>query len=251
MKILSFVLKLALALALIVALLGIAMYFAGYDFYAKVDKTTIYDSAGGYKVSTTDPLTVELGYSMFSGNSEGVEGYSVMVVPNPIAGKDFNFVYGGTPYSYQAEKDLTKGFYIDYGETEFKIAPKGDFKEIIKLSKGGQGNVEVDKNDFYANMYTIIIYSQDGEDSVKIHISNLEDGYVGGNNSNTDDSNDDSDGGTTDSGSDNNDNTGGDSGGSTGGNSGGSTGGSSGGNSGGNTGGSTKPWPLPGGFDIV
>ena len=246
MKIISFVIKLALALALVVVLLGIAMYFAGYDFYARVNDTTIFDSAGGFKMSSTEALTVKIGYAMSTGDDESIKGYSVMVVPNTIAGKDFTYIAGGTSYSYQAEKDLTAGFNIVYGENEFKIYPKGDLKKVLESVRSNQGNVEVDMSKCYSNMYTLIVYSHDGEDFVKIHFTNLDDGVKNDNPGTTDSSTTDSstnNGGTTDS-SSNNNNSNND----TGGNSGGSSGGNSGGNS---SGSSTKPWPPPGGYDII
>ena len=155
-------------------------------------------------------------------------------------------VGGGTSYSYQAEKDLTAGFNIVYGENEFKIDPKGDLKKVLESVRSSQGNVEVDMSKCYSNMYTLIVYSHDGEDFVKIHFTNLDDGVKNDNPGTTDSSTTDSstnNGGTTDS-SSNNNNSNND----TGGNSGGSSGGNSGGNS---SGSSTKPWPPPGGYDIV
>ena len=180
MKIISFVIKLALALALVVVLLGIAMYFAGYDFYARVNDTTIFDSAGGFKMSSTEALTVKIGYAMSTGDDESIKGYSVMVVPNTIAGKDFTYKLGESEMSFQAMPDLTKGFIIEKEDNSFTIKSKGCLGMIltnIHLEEMIEDSLTLshNHNDDYENMYTLIVYSNDGEASVKIHFNNADD----------------------------------------------------------------------------
>ena len=182
MKAVFSVIKFILILALLVGLIGVAMYFSGYTMYAKIGENTIFESGSGYTVSSVEPLKVDLGYTFDYGGEKDMSGYSVMVVPNAIAGKDFTYKVGDNEYSYQATKDLTKGFDIECEETSFTIKSKGCLGVILseihkeELTTNGGGITHNHKND-YDNMYSLVVYSNDGESSVKIHFSNQEDNH--------------------------------------------------------------------------
>ena len=182
MKIVISVAKFIILIAVLVALIGIAMYFSGYTMYAKIGEKTIFDVGSGYTVSSTKPLKVDLGYTFDFGGEKDMSGYSVMVVPNTIAGKDFTYKLGETDKSFQAIPDLTKGFIIEKNDSYFTIKPVGCLNSI--LGKIHQEELQQDSltishhhSSDYENMYTLVIYSNDGESSVKIHFSNEDDNH--------------------------------------------------------------------------
>ena len=181
-KIVISVAKFIILIAVLVALIGIAMYFSGYTMYAKVGENTIFDVGSGYTVSSTTPLRVDLGYTFDFGGEKDMSGYSVMVVPNTIAGKDFTYKLGEMEKSFQAIPDLTKGFVIEKNDSFFTIKSVGCLDMI--LGKVHQEELQQDglsishhHGSNYENMYTIVIYSNDGESSVKIHFSNEDDNH--------------------------------------------------------------------------
>lgn len=180
MKIAISIAKFIILIAILVGLIGVAMYFSGYTMYAKVGEDTIFDSGSGYTLSSTEPLKVDLGYTFDFGGEKDMSGYSVMVVPNTIAGKDFNYKLGESEMSFQAIPDLTKGFYIEKEESSFTIKSKGCLGMIltnVHLEEMMEDQLALSHihNGDYENMYTLIIYSNDGEASVKIHFSNADD----------------------------------------------------------------------------
>lgn len=180
MKIAISVAKFIVLVALLVGLIGIAMYFSGYTMFAQVGEDIIFDSGSGYTVSSTTPLKVDLGYTFDFGGEKDMSGYSVMVVPNAIAGNDFTYKLGETEKSYQAIPDLTKGFIIEKEDTYFTIKSKGCLGTILtnvhleELMEDAS-SLSHNHNGDYDNMYTLIVYSNDGEASVKIHFNNAED----------------------------------------------------------------------------
>lgn len=180
MKIVISIAKFIVIVALLLALIGVAMYFSGYTMYARVGEDTIFDTGSGYTVSSTTPLKVDLGYTFDFGGEKDMSGYSVMVVPNAIAGKDFTYKLGETEKSFQAIPDLTKGFIIEKEDTYFTIKSKGclgmvltniHLEELVEDASSLSHN----HNGDYDNMYTLIVYSNDGEASVKIHFNNADD----------------------------------------------------------------------------
>lgn len=120
-----------------VAVCGVIAYFTGgftsdfKTFYVCVDGKNVLSAADGYELTTEKSMTVEVKYTFGAFNKENT-GYSVKVVPNTIAGKDFDFTLDGQVYSYQAEPDLTAGFDIEKDETSFKITPKGGINKILQ-----------------------------------------------------------------------------------------------------------------------
>ncbi len=164
-----------LLVVIIVGIIGVvARYTGGFTsgfktFYVNVDGKDVMTQASGYTLKPEDSLTVDVKYT-FSSPSDEVQGYSVMVVPNAIANKDFDFTLDGDIYSFQAENDLTKGFDIEYGESSFTIKPKGTLQEIIQAV---YPEYEVgDCSSFgYKDMFTLIVSSYDGQSSVKLNFT--------------------------------------------------------------------------------
>ena len=174
-KIVAYVL---VVLALVSAVGFIAYFTGGFTsgfktFYVEVDGKQILTNASGYSIPVGESMTVDVKYTM----SEEASGYTVKVVPNKLAGKDFDFTLDGEVYSYQAEKDLTAGFDIEYGDTSFTIKPKGTITDILKAVYPGS-TVEDCRDFAYDNMFTLVITSYDGESSVKVNFTVSED--VGG-----------------------------------------------------------------------
>lgn len=76
-------------------------------------------------------------------------------------------------YSFQAETDLTAGFDISRKETSFTITPKGGVTEVLRAV---YPNNEIgdcsDKG--YEDMYALIVTSYNGEASVTLYFSVLQ-----------------------------------------------------------------------------
>ena len=180
MKIAISVAKFIILVVLLLGLVGIAMYFSGYTMYAQVGEDVIFDSGSGYTLSSTEPLRVDLGYTFDFGGEKDMSGYSVMVVPNAIAGKDFTYTLGESEMSFQATPDLTEGFIIEKEDTYFTIRSKGCLAWVLMnvyLEEMENEDIVLshDHSGDYDNMYTIVVYSNDGEASVKIHFNNTDD----------------------------------------------------------------------------
>ena len=162
-----------LILLIVVGAIGFLAYYTnGFTggiktFSVECNGKEVMTSANGFEMTVNEPLTVKVKYT-FGG--ENVSGYSVKVVPNKLAGKDFDFKVDEYLYSYQAEKDLTDGFDVEYGENIFTIKPKGNLTGILQALY--PNNVVEDCNIYsYENMFTLIVYSYDGESSVLLNFS--------------------------------------------------------------------------------
>ncbi len=171
-KIIAYIL---VVLALVSAIGFIAYFTGGFTsgfktFYVEVDGKQIMTSANDYKIPAGESMTVDVKYTM----SDEANGYSVKVVPNKLAGKDFDFSLDGEVYSYQAEKDLTAGFEIEYGDTSFTIKPKGTITDILRAVYPGSA-IEDCRDFAYDNMFTLIVTSHDGESNVKVNFTVSED----------------------------------------------------------------------------
>lgn len=167
-----------LVLLVIVGVIGVIVRFTGgftsdfKTFYVSVDGKDVLTSASGYKLTTTQPMTVEVKYAFGSAGGDA-SGYSVKVVPNAIENEDFDFALNGDVYSFQAETDLTAGFEIERGETSFTLTPKGGVTEVLQAV---YPNYEVSdcRGKGYENMYALIVTSYNGKASVKLCFSVLE-----------------------------------------------------------------------------
>ncbi len=168
-KIISWVL---IVLVLVAGIGAIAYFTGGFTgefktFYVVVNDKDILTSASDYEVSISEPLTVNVKYTFAE---DGVNGYSVKVVPNALQGKDFDFIVDGEAYSFQSESDLTAGFDIEYNDSSFVIKPKGTLNEVMaavypssKLGDlTGMG---------YENMFLLVVDSYNGESTVTLAFS--------------------------------------------------------------------------------
>ena len=168
--------KILTYILMVLILLGtvgfIAHYTGGFTgkfktFSVECNGKEVMTSANGFTTSVNEPLFVKVKYA-FGG--ENVSGYSLKVVPNVLVGKDFDFMVDGYVYSYQAEKDLTDGFDVEYGENFFNIKPKGTLTEILQAIY--PNSVIEDCSQYsYENMFKLIVFSYDEESSVLIHFS--------------------------------------------------------------------------------
>lgn len=158
-----------------VAVCGVIVYFTGgftsdfKTFYVAVDGKNVLSTADGYELTTETPLTVDVKYTFGAFNKEN-SGYSVKVVPNKIDGKDFDFTLDGETNFFQSEKDSTKGFDLDRGETSFTIKPKGGIDKILQAVYP-DSELEDCRNKAYENMYALVVTSYNGEASVTIYFS--------------------------------------------------------------------------------
>ena len=151
---------------------GFLAYFTGgftsefKTFYIEVNGKDIMTNASGYEMSVNEPLTVNVKYTL----TDQAQGYSLKVVPNAVEGKDFDFKLDEDVYSFQAEKDLTEGFIIERSESSFTIKPKGGITDILQAIY--PDNVVEDCRQYaYENMFTLIVYSYDGNSSVTLNFS--------------------------------------------------------------------------------
>ena len=162
-----------LMLFILVGAIGFLAYYTdgftgGFKtFTVECNGKEVMTSASGFEMTRNEPMTVKVKYT-FGG--ESVSGYSIKVVPNALAGKDFDFKVDEYLYSYQAEKDLTDGFEVEYEENSFTIRPKGNLTGILQAIYPNK-TVEDCHQYSYENMFTLIVYSYDGESSVLIHFS--------------------------------------------------------------------------------
>ena len=141
-------------------------------FYVTVDGKDVMSSAGGFDATPEKPLKVDVKYA-FNSLGGDISGYSVKVVPHAVEGKDFDFTLDGQAYSFQAETNLTGGFDIEYGEESFTVTPKGGVDDVLK---GVYPNNEIGdcEGKGYADMYSLVITSYNGEATVAVHFSAYE-----------------------------------------------------------------------------
>ena len=172
MKAAGVIAKILVVILLLGGIIGIAMYFSGYSFYVTCEDQMVFDTAGGFKMTEDEELRVDVGYAFNFGDKK-ITGYSVKVVPNAISGKNFDFEMDRSLYSYQAEKDLTAGFNIVQEETYFTISPKGGITDILKAVYP-DAIIGDCRQYAYDNMYSLIVYSHDGEEYVKLNFSVVE-----------------------------------------------------------------------------
>ena len=159
------------ALIVIVLIGFLAKYTGGFTggfktFSVECEGREISTSASGFETTVGKPLTVDVKYNFDSSAS----GYSIKVVPNKLAGKDFDFKLDGDVYSFQAEKDLTNGFNVEYEENSFTLTPKGNLTEIMQAIYPNKV-VEDCVQYGYKDMFTLVITSYNGESSVFLNFT--------------------------------------------------------------------------------
>ncbi len=171
-KILFYVLLLLAA----VAAIGVISHFtSGFTsdfktFYVTVNGKDVMNESAGYLVSPSTPLKIDVRYTFGFAMAENKD-YSVKIVPNKTTGKDFAFSVGEETRGFYEEKDLTAGFRIEKTEKSFKLTPRGGtLTDVLKAVYAGKeiGDCE---NYGYADMFTAVITSYNGESTVKLHFS--------------------------------------------------------------------------------
>lgn len=167
-----------LAVLVLAGVVGVIVRFTGgftsdfKTFYVTVDGKDVMSSAGGFDATPEKPLKVDVKYA-FNSLGGDISGYSVKVVPHAVEGKDFDFTLDGQAYSFQAETNLTGGFDIEYGEESFTVTPKGGVDDVLK---GVYPNNEIGdcEGKGYADMYSLVITSYNGEATATVHFSAYE-----------------------------------------------------------------------------
>ena len=167
-----------LAVLVLAGVVGVIVRFTGgftsdfKTFYVTVDGKDVMSSAGGFDATPEKPLKVDVKYA-FNSLGGDLSGYGVKVVPHAVEDKDFDFTLDGQAYSFQAETNLTGGFDIEYGEESFTVTPKGGVDDVLK---GVYPNNEIGdcEGKGYADMYSLVITSYNGEASVTVHFSAYE-----------------------------------------------------------------------------
>ena len=167
------VISYTLVFLVLAGVIGVVAYFTGgftsgfKTFYLSIDGKDVLTIASGYSVDSENPLVVDVKY-VFDFVSEEKTGYSVKVVPNASAGEDFEFTVDGQKQSFKAQKDLTAGFHIEYGENSFILTPIGNLDEIIQAvyPTSEIGGCDIPG---YDNMFALIVTSYDGSASVTVY----------------------------------------------------------------------------------
>ena len=161
-----------LILCLLAGIIGALARFTGgftqgfQTLFLCVNGEDIYTSAGGFECSPQSPLTVEVKDGLRP-LEESPPEYTVRIVPNQIAGKDFDFYLNGQAYSFQSEQNLTAGFKLSYEENGFTLAPKGGTADILR---GVYPNSEIEcSGKGYADMFTLIVSSPQETQRVSVH----------------------------------------------------------------------------------
>ena len=160
----------------VITVIGIVAHFTnGFTsdfktFYVTVDGKDVMTSAGGYRVTTSKPLEVDVKYTFGALNNKVDKGYSLKIIPNNIPDKDFTYIVDGEMKYFQSETDLSDGFEIDKGEKSFKIKPKGETISEVLSAVYGKSITDC-KSKGYTNMFTVIVTSYNGEASVKLDFS--------------------------------------------------------------------------------
>lgn len=165
----------AIVLAVITVIGVVAHFTNGFTsdfktFYVTVDGKDVMTSAGGYRVTTSKPLEVDVKYTFGALNNKVDKDYSLKIIPNNIPDKDFTYIVDGEMKYFQSETDLSDGFEIDKGEKSFRIKPKGETISEVLSAVYGKSITDCESKG-YTNMFTVIVTSYNGEASVKLDFS--------------------------------------------------------------------------------
>ena len=102
-----------------------------------------------------------------------VAGCMLKIVANADEGEDCDMILVGKAQSVQEENNMTGELEIEYGEESFTVTPKGGVDDVLK---GVYPNNEIGdcEGKGYADMYSLVITSYNGEASVTVHFSAYE-----------------------------------------------------------------------------
>lgn len=147
-----------LVLILAAGILFGACYFVGRKpakFSVKYDGNEIGDELGGIAASTGEPLTLEV-----------TGAYTYKVVPRE--GVKLTFKEGDKTRNLSEFADVTAGFRFTKGEGDaLTVTPAGGLSSVISAVTGKDATVG--EYDDTADLFTLLIQSEDGKQTRKIH----------------------------------------------------------------------------------
>ena len=141
-------------------------------FYVKVEDKEIMSNSGGYEITQSKPMQVEVKYT-FSFTNDESKGYSVKILPNDAdKSKDFSFTVNGESKSFQSMQDLTDGFGIEKSESSFKVTPKGEnLTGVLQaIYPGGLDTAHIEEK-AYNDMFALVVSSYNEKSSVTIYFT--------------------------------------------------------------------------------
>ena len=140
-------------------------------FYIRVDGKEIMSNSGGYEITQSKPMQVEVKYT-FSFATDENKGYNVKIVPNAAdKNQDFSFTVNGENRQFQAETDLTDGFGIEKSESSFKVTPKGEnLTGVLQAIYPGLNTAHIEEK-AYNDMFALVVSSYNEKASVTIYFT--------------------------------------------------------------------------------
>ena len=140
-------------------------------FYIKVDGKEIMSGSGGYEITQSKPMQVEVKYT-FSFATDENKGYNVKIVPNAAdKNKDFSFTVNGESKSFQSMQDLTDGFGIEKSESSFKVTPKGEnLTGVLQAIYPGLDTAHIEEK-AYNDMFALVVSSYNEKSNVTIYFT--------------------------------------------------------------------------------
>lgn len=140
-------------------------------FYLKVEDKEIMSGSGGYEITQSKPMQVEVKYA-FSFATDENKGYNVKIVPNAAdKSKDFSFTVNGESKSFQSMQDLTDGFEIEKSESSFRVTPKGEnLTGVLQTIYPGLDMAHIEEK-AYNDMFALVVSSYNEKSSVTIYFT--------------------------------------------------------------------------------
>lgn len=146
-----------LVLILTAGILFGACYFVGRKpakFSVKYDGNEIGDELGGIAVSTGEPLTLEV-----------TGAYTYTIVPR--AGVKLTFKEGDKSRELSEFTDMTAGFRFTKDGDKLTVTPVGGLSSVISAVTGKDATVG--EYDDTADLFTLLVRSEDGKQTRQIH----------------------------------------------------------------------------------
>ena len=146
-----------LVLILAAGILFGACYFVGRKpakFSVKYDGNEIGDELGGIAASTGEPLTLEV---------TGAHTYTIV----PRAGVKLTFKEGDKSRELSEFTDMTAGFRFTKDGDKLTVTPVGGLSSVISAVTGKDATVG--DYDDAADLFSLLVRSEDGKQTRKIH----------------------------------------------------------------------------------
>lgn len=146
-----------LVLILVAGILFGACYFVGRKpakFSVKYDGNEIGDELGGIAASTGEPLTLEV-----------TGAYTYTIVPR--AGVKLTFKEGDKSRELSEFTDMTAGFRFTKDGDKLTVTPVGGLSSVISAVTGKEATVG--NYDDAADLFTLLVRSEDGKQTRQIH----------------------------------------------------------------------------------